>query len=231
MKHHISFDLELRKNPYPGLYIALEGIDGSGKTTQAQELAKYYESKGYATIVTAEPTRDGEVGGLVHRILTGEVKIPRKFNQYIFSADRGIHQEKLIIPSLKDGKVVISDRSFWSTLAYGILDQESVDGKIENRDQLLVAYSILSLYHQFITPDVSVVLKLDVDTAVERLQAMSRKKELYENREMLVEVESIYEWMLNKFSEDLISVDGRRHIDEVTVDIVRHANKFKKKPY
>ena len=46
MRYHIEFDISLRKNPYKGVYIAIEGIDGSGKTTQAEKLARYFKEKG-----------------------------------------------------------------------------------------------------------------------------------------------------------------------------------------
>ncbi|HVT00969.1 MAG TPA: dTMP kinase [Patescibacteria group bacterium] len=219
MKYKVDFEIELNKNPYTGLYIALEGIDGAGKTTQAEDMAKYFREQGREVVVTAEPTRTGEIGSLVNRILKGEVKIPSKYNQYIFSADRGIHQEDLVIPSLKAGKVVISDRCFWSTLAYGILDKEMVEGKRdENFDQMLVAYSILSFYHQFVVPDVTVLLDIDSDIAVDRLSKKG-EGEIYENKEMVEKVKAIYDLIVTKFPSEFTVVEGGKDEAEVTRDI------------
>lgn len=220
MKYPVKFEIELRKNPYPGRYIALEGIDGSGKTTQAKLLSDYFISQGKKVLLTAEPTRKGEVGGLIDRALKKEVKINRKFFQYLFSADRGIHQEEEIIPALKKGTIVIADRCYWSSLTYGILDKISVDGD-KNYDQLLVAYSILSLYHQFITPDVTFFLDTNVDLAMKRLNSGRGAKEIYEKRAFVTSVAEIYEWITKKFKTEFVRIDGNNHVDDVSQLIIK----------
>src|ERR1041385_3613736 len=111
MRYHVEFDLELKKNPYPGKYIALEGIEGSGKTLQTELLAKELQNKGLPVLITKEPTREGPIGELVHKILLSEVKVDPGAIQYLFAADRSVHQEEVVIPALKEGKFVISDRS------------------------------------------------------------------------------------------------------------------------
>lgn len=218
MRYNVNFDLELRKNTFGGLYIALEGIDGSGKTTQAEKIAEHFKSIGKDAIVTAEPTRKGEIGSLIHEILRSKVKINRKFFQYLFSADRGVHQEELIIPALKTGKVVIADRCFWSTLAYGLLDKEQEDGK--GFDNLLVIYSILSLYHQFIAPDMTFFLDTSVTIAVQRLNADKKTKEIYENEEFVTKVKKNYELITDKFKKEFVFIDGDKEVNEVSKQII-----------
>lgn len=220
MKYHIDFEIDLRRNEGKGLYIALEGIDGSGKTTQAEKLADYFRSKGREVVQTREPRKEGVVGDLVHQILKGEVKVPPKAFQYIFSADRVIHHEELILPTLEAGKIIISDRSFWSAVVYGILDK-SEDYDYKEVNQLLIAQSILSMYHQFTVPDYTFYLDISVDSAMGRIEEKHKNapKEIYEEKNKIVKVRKGYEWLLSEFGEEITSVDGEKHIDEVTKEL------------
>lgn len=223
MKYKVKFELELKENPYKGLYIALEGIDGSGKTTQAEELKKFFISHGKEVLLTYEPQRTGVLGDVIHQVLRHEVTIPRESVQYLFAADRAIHMKKVIIPALKKGLVVISDRNFWSSIAYGILDKETQekDFKREDSEQMLCAMSILSMYHQFITPNHTFYLNVDIKTAMGRIKKMERKAEIYEKEKLLIRAKEIYDWMADKFKGDIIEVNGERHIDEVTKEIIK----------
>ena len=121
MKYPIDFELEFQRHNYPGKLIALEGIDGSGKTTQALELVESLKKEGIKTVYTKEPT-DGEIGKMIRRILTGEKNFEPVSFQYLFAADRVEHQEE-IIGFLKKGKIVVSDRYFWSSIPYGATDR------------------------------------------------------------------------------------------------------------
>ena len=120
MKYHVEFDLDFKRNPYKGLYIAIEGIDGSGKTTQVEKISRYFEKKGKQVVTTGEPRKNkGIVGKLIQDILLSKVKVPSIAFQYLMSAERAIHHEELILPSLKAGKAVVTDRCFWSAIPYG----------------------------------------------------------------------------------------------------------------
>lgn len=129
MKYHIEFDIDFKRNASKGLYIALEGIDGSGKTTQAEKLVATLQSQGREVVRTREPRKDvGLIGKLIQEILHGQTTVSPVAFQYLFSADRQMHHQELILPALEAGKVVVSDRCFWSAIPYGILDnQEHVD--------------------------------------------------------------------------------------------------------
>lgn len=224
MKYKINFDIELLKNTSTGLYIALEGIDGSGKTTQAEVLAHYFKEQGREVIVTQEPRRVGVIGKIIHKILKHEVTVPPVALQYLFTADRAIHQEKLILPALKEGKMVISDRTFWSGVAYGLLDR-ALDRDVKTDEQLLVSLSILSMYHQFTAPDATFYLQTDVKTAIKRLRAEGRPFEYYEDEAKLTKVKEIYDWLDTQYSESLIKIDGERPIEEVSREILTHVKK------
>lgn len=101
-----------------GFFIVLEGIDGSGKTTQARWLAEALRQKGYEVVLTREPS-DGPLGRRLRRYLAAS---PRRLSSELelawFLADRRDHVETIIRPALEQGKVVISDRYYYSSAAY-----------------------------------------------------------------------------------------------------------------
>lgn len=225
MKYHIDFDIDFRRNPYKGLYIAIEGIDGSGKTTQAEKIANYFEQKGKAVVLTGEPRkRDSIISRLIQEILTLKIKIPPIALQYLFSADRAIHQEEVIVPSLRQGKIVVSDRCLWSAVPYGIMDK-IMSGKIKKYDYketevLLAAHGILSMYHQFIIPDFAFYLDVPIETAIKRINKKHRIKELYEQEEKLGNVIDGYRWLAKTFPKEIIRIDGDGEIEQVTSAIL-----------
>lgn len=220
MQYHIDLNLDFKRNNFGGLYIALEGIDAAGKTTQFQKIVEYFQKQGKEVVKVHEPTREGPVGELVHKALRGEVEISPKAMQYLFTADRQVLSEEKIIPSLKEGKVVISDRSFWSSVAYGIADRDGVDYR--PGEMLMIALGILSTYHQFVLPDFTFYLEISVDTAVKRLEQMDKGKEIYEKKEKLIKIIKGYEWLsTDKFSKEIITINGEKPVEEVTEEIIQ----------
>lgn len=220
MQYKVNFNIDLARNPYDGRYIALEGVDGSGKTTQAKKLTEYFESKGRSVIAVREPRKEGYVGSLIQKALYGEIKLSAVAMQYLFSADRSLHHEEVIMPSLKNGNIVISDRCFWSAVVYGILDKTG--GKYNNSDlnAFLIAQSILSMYHQFIVPDYTFYLKIPIGTAMERIKQEHKKREIYEEAAKLEKVINGYDWLAKKFSKEITVINGANGVREVTEEIV-----------
>lgn len=224
MKYRINFDIDFKRNTSNGLYIAIEGIDGSGKTTQVDRLCSYFESKGKEVVKTREPRKNvGVIGELIQKILHGKAKIPSVAFQYLFTADREIHHQELIVPSLNAGKIVISDRCFWSAIPYGILDR---DGDLDENtaSYLLVAQSILSMYHQFTVPNYTFYLDISLDTAIRRIKKENGADEIYEDRKKLAKILKGYKWLLEKFPKEISVVDGEKGVEEVTDDIISILN-------
>ncbi len=218
MTYHIEFDIDFKRNTYPGKLIAIEGNDGSGKTTQVKRVSSILSKEGKRVFVTKNPT-EGEVGKIIRRALSGEIEIPRVSFQYLFSADRQIQQEE-VIEHLKAGDIVITDRYFWSALAYGLVDKGSVSE--ENANHLLVAQGILSMYHQFLLPDLTLFLSISVDEAVKRLSGMDKKKELYEQKDQLEKIDKAYKWLLSKFGSEITVVDGEQDVERVTQELLKN---------
>ena len=99
-----------------GIFVTIEGIDGSGKTTQARFLKEYFENEGLDVVFTKEPGGT-LLGKRIRKILLTEEMNPTS-EFLLFASDRREHIQKLILPSLKAGKVVISDRFHDSSVAY-----------------------------------------------------------------------------------------------------------------
>lgn len=227
MKYPVNFEIELKRNKYPGLYIALEGIDGCGKTTQSRLLEKHFRALGKEVVVTREPRKTGLIGELVHKVLLGKEKLPTVAIQYLFSADRSAHHEELVLPSLKAGKVVISDRCFWSAIVYGILDRTGGVYDKSDADLLLISQSILSMYHQFTVPDYSFYLKISVSESTKRLNAKKDAKEIYEKEELIEKVFTGYDYLKDRFTNEITAIDGEQAIEKVTKELISKI-KFKK---
>jgi len=107
----------LDKSKY-GRLITFEGIEGCGKSTLAKELYEYLKSKNYKVIFTREPG-GGKLGEKIREILlSNEFEIPDYSELFLFLASRYEHTKNVIIPKLKEGYIVISDRYMDSTIAY-----------------------------------------------------------------------------------------------------------------
>lgn len=220
MKYHVSFDIDLKRNTSKGLYIVLEGIDGSGKTTQVERLVSSLEKQGKEVVRTREPRKNvGLIGKLIQEILHGKANISPVAFQYLFSAERQMHHQEVILPSLQAGKVVVSDRCFWSAIPYGVLDKEE---KIEKNSiqQKLVAQSILSFYHEFTVPDITFYLDVSLDTALERIAKDDSISEIYEDRAQLSCAIEGYQWLLQEFPKEFTIVNANKSVDTVAREIL-----------
>ncbi len=219
MKYPVNFEIELLKNPHPGLYIALEGIEGAGKTTQVQDLKKHFELSGKKVVTTREPRKDGVLGKLTHEILSSKIKFPSSAIQYLFTADRVIHHEEIVIPALKRGDVVISDRCFWSAIVYGVMDKLGDKYDENSVEHLMVTQGILSMYHQFIVPDWSFYLKISVEESLNRISERE-EKEIYETKEKIQKAYDGYEWVSKRFDDNIHVLDGEEDEGMVTKKII-----------
>lgn len=216
MKYHFEFEIELKKNIYDGTYIALEGIDGSGKTSQIQYLKEYFHSQGKFAIITREPRKDiGLVAEINNRALQGKLSIPRSAFQYLFTADRIMHLEELVLPALKKGQIVISDRCIWSAIPYGSTDLENGF----NADQaqiLLIAQGIQNI----IIPDITFYIDISVETSLKRMGSRPEAKEIYESEETIFNVLEGYHWLIKHFPDVFSVVNGEQPMEDVAKNMI-----------
>ena len=223
MQYPISFSVGFKKNKLPGMLIAIEGIDGSGKTTQALELVKALKKKKYKAIYTKEPT-DEPTGLLIRQVLSGKVKVPPLSLQYLFCADRGVHQLELE-KYLKKGYIVITDRYFWSAIAYVSSDQAG------DTDYYMAAFSVLSMYKQFMAPNFTFFLDLPFKDAFARISKSSKHNEIYDKKEKLLKIEKAYKVLTRKFPSEFTVVDANRPVVDLQKDLLARIEKIAQKKY
>lgn len=222
MKYNVSFDIDFRRNPYPGKLIVFEGIEASGKTTHTQ-MAGDILQKTHKIFLTKNPT-NSFIGDFIRQnLLAGKVRIPPISLQYLFGADREIQQQE-IIERLKKGEIVISDRYFWSSVAYGAADIETDYDNFTNLS--LTAFSLLSMYHQFIVPDITFFLDISLDEAEKRMSKSKKHTEIYDNKEMNIRVKKGYDWLIKKFPDEFTILNGEKPVEKVTDEIVEKIKKL-----
>ena len=193
------------KNNYPGKFIVVEGLDGSGKSAQIGLLIDFLTQKGKKVITTKEPTVDSEAGQKVKQALKKEIIIEPLELQKLYVQDRKEHLENKVIPALKQGIFVISSRYSFSTFAYGYSDGLDVD--------LLV-----KMNNNFLLPDLTIIVDVSPESCIERIESRGEPKELFEKLGKLTKVNKIYRKIPNMF-ENVTMVDGERPMPEVFEDI------------
>jgi len=188
-----------------GKFITIEGIDGTGKTT----LAKILHERIVNSELTFEPT-DGWIGKIIKKAIKKDVD--GITIALLFSADRNEHLKE-IKKWLNEGRIVICDRYFDSTIAY---QKEQLN--FENAEEWL--YKIQPF---LIKPDLTILLKIDVKRAIERIK---RKRVFFEKEEFLEKVQKNYLEMAKK-EERFFIVDASKSIDEVVDDCIKEMKRRK----
>lgn len=197
-----------------GKFIAFEGIDGSGKSTQMKALQKYLESLGKKVYITREPT-DSPVGSLVHQCMTGRVQTDDRTIALLCAADRVDHLHNAtngIIRKLEDGYFVITDRYLFSSYAYqGV--QAPLDWVIEiNRTAA-----------ETLKPDLNIYIDIDPAQSFSRV-SKRLDRERYEELKTLAAVRDKYfeAFELLK-TEHTVAVIKSEENPELTAENIRKA--------
>lgn len=225
MKYQISLSIEFQKNPHRGCYIALEGIDGSGKTTQRNALAEYFQKTRKQVTITSEPRVDLPIGDLIMQVFKSEISLPPMAFQHVLTANRLINHDQVVVPALEKGDIVFSDRSFWSAIPYGLLDKEA-GYTADEAQRVLLTQSILSSYHQSIVPDMIFYIAISSEAALQRLSTRkNRENDIYEKKEKIEKVIKGYEFLMKQYPEVFIRIDGERPIDEITANLIEIISK------
>ena len=185
-----------------GIFICIEGLDGSGKTTHAYRLVRNLQKKGFDVVYTTEPSR-GELGKFIRTsILQGKKRVPRVVEALLFAVDRVEHLEKMVKPALKEGKIVISDRCVYSSLAYqgaAGLDLEWIE----------------EINRMALPPDLALYIDVPPEVVVKRIR---RKKSVMERLETQRKVKDVY--MKYVKNGKLVPVNGDKRKGEVTRNIL-----------
>lgn len=196
-----------------GLFITFEGIDGCGKTTQAERLAAYLSSQGRQVVLTREPGGT-EVSEKIRTILLDRANHHMAWltEMFLYMASRAQLTEEVIRPALKEGKVVISDRFMDATLAYQGYGRGLDIGLI--RKWNAIATSNLA-------PDVTILLDLASEVCRERMVAMHKTADRLEGAEsdFHLKVREGYLAMAGQEPGRFRKIDGTKPVDEIEQEI------------
>lgn len=206
----------MKLNPYKGFFVDIEGLDGSGASTQVRLVAKELRRLGVRPYLTKEPT-EGEIGKLIRQVLQRKVSLPPDSLQLLFAADRGEHLQREIIPKLEKERMIITDRYAWSTVAFGSVD--------------LSKEWLLDLNRDFILPDLTIFIEVSPEICLQRIAKERQRQgvELFEEEEHLNQTWDTYHWLAQKYWWAQIAVvDGEREKEEVTADILDQIKKHSK---
>ena len=175
-----------------GLFIVLEGIDGSGKDTHLKFLAKELRELGYTVVETAEPSRD-RVGTFLKRYAKGnEKRLPAESEALLYASDRFDHVKNVITPALLRDQIVISARYYYSSMAY----QGAVGVDLD---------WIKEMNRFALKPDLAFLLDILPEYSLHRLK---RRRSIYEDSDYLRKVRDIYIKLVNE--GELVKVDADR---------------------
>lgn len=186
------------------MFIAFEGLDGSGSSTQSRLLAQRLEKNGKPSLLTKEPTSDTHIGKLIREILQHKWSASPEGLQLLFSADRAEHLKNEIEPALDGGQVVITDRYLFSTLAYGGMSVDMEWLKFLNKN--------------FRLPDITFLFKLDPEECIKRIAGRGSDYELFEKAEKLAKIWENYEKIAEEFSNIQV-IDASQSIEEIAEEI------------
>lgn len=193
-----------------GVFICIEGLDGSGKTTQAQLLTKRL-NKSHAAVYTCEPS-NGKTGTFIRESYLYEQKRPpTEAEALLFAADRVEHVENEIKPALAEGKLVICDRYAYSSLAYQGSAGLSLDW-------------IKTINSRALQPDFSLFIDVPPEKVLERLL---RKKSVMETLDTQRKVREVYLKFVAK--GELVAIDGDKPKESVAEALYAKVSELLKK--
>lgn len=191
-----------------GIFIAFEGIDGSGKSTQISLLADKLVKAGIRCYQTCEPS-SGPIGSLTRQILTGRIKTDNRVIAAMFAADRLDHllnDVDGIVNKIEQGISVVTDRYYFSSYAYHSVDVP-MDWVIKTNEESA----------KILRPDLTIFIDIDADTAMERITKNRFHTELFEKKSRLEKVRNNYlkAFDLLAKEEKVFMVDGTKSPEEI----------------
>lgn len=196
-----------------GRFISFEGIDGSGKSTQAKVLTKTLEDLGHNVVLTREP--GGSIGAEEIRrlVLQGD---PDRWSAeseiLLFTAARRDHLEKTILPALDAGKIVVCDRFADSTRMYQGLSRGDLRTLVDELHSLMIPRD----------PDLTVLIDLDPTLGLTRAKSRNTAEERFEDFGIALQ-EKMRVGFLNlaeEYVERFRVIDGQRDIDVIAADVL-----------
>lgn len=201
---------------HKGLLITIEGIDGSGKTTLIQNIAKQLELQKISLLITKEPGGT-QLGQQLRTILQNQpIPVCPKAEYLLFAADRAQHFEQFIIPAIKEGRMVISDRMGDSSVVY--------QGYGRGLDKVMIQ-TINAWTMQDIKPDITFYVRISASESEKRVQLRNAPLTAFEK-----EKRSFTEKLVAGFDDlfknqsHVILLNGTDSIESLTTQAIKYIN-------
>ncbi len=197
-----------------GLFLTFEGIDGSGKSTQARMLAETLRAAGYQVVLTREPGGSDGAEEIRNLVLQGD---PDRWSAeteiLLFTAARRDHLERTIEPALAAGKIVICDRFADSTRMYQGLSRGDLRGLVDELHRLMIGRE----------PDLTLLIDMDPDTGLSRAKGRQGAEERFEDfgPDLQRRMRAGFLALAQEYSGRFRVVDGNRDIDSVAGDVTK----------
>ena len=197
-----------------GVFIVLDGLDGSGKGEMVNRLASYLESKSHKVLKTTEPT-DSEYGKKAKEISLNE-QDPMKGSEEclrLYTKDREEHLKNEILPALSQGITVISDRYYYSTMAY-----QNVQG--------IALSKVIEANKGFRKPDIAFILDIPAKLALERIGKRGNQIEKFEKYDFIVILKDKFLNLFTHIDHNIKVIDASKSKEQVFNQIKKEIDKI-----
>ncbi len=197
-------------------FITFEGIDGSGKSTQARRFAAYLEGQGQEVVLTREPGGSSGAEEIRQLLLTGD---PDRWSAeteiLLFTAARRDHLEKTIAPALAAGKTVVSDRFADSTRVYQGATRGDLRGMVDSLHSLMIGRE----------PDLTFIIDMDPETALRRGLARKSGEDRFEDFGLAFQdtLRHGFLALAHANPKRCVLIDGNRTEDQIASEIAAYA--------
>jgi len=195
-----------------GYFISFEGIDGSGKSTQIKKLARFLETLDFDVIITREP--GGSVGGeeIRNLLLQGQVdRWSAETEILLFTAARRDHLERIILPAIDDGKIVLCDRFTDSTRMYQGMRGPNLRNLVDMLNEKVINRD----------PDLTIIIDIDPEISLKRAKSRKTAEERFEDfgLELQMKMREGFIKLAKEFSTRIELVNGQQSVDRLAQDI------------
>ena len=195
-----------------GYFISFEGIDGSGKSTQIQKLAEFLEARDFDIVITREP--GGSTGGEEIRNLLLQGNVDRwsaETEILLFTAARRDHLERVILPALEKGKIVICDRFTDSTRMYQGMRGVNLRNLVDTLNEKVIKFD----------PDLTIVIDLDPEISLARAKSRKIVEERFEDFgvDLQMKMRKGFLELAKEFGNRIEVFNGQQSIDKLAQDI------------
>lgn len=194
------------------MFLTFEGIDGSGKSTQAKRLAAYLEALGYEVVLTREPGGSKGAEEIRALVLHGDPdRWSAETELLLFTAARRDHVERTVRPAIEAGKIVICDRFADSTRMYQGLSRGDLRGKVDALHSLMIG----------LEPELTILIDLDPTVGLARAKGRQGSEERFEDFGLGLQekMRAGFLALAQEFSQRFITIDGNQDQDAVSADI------------